>query len=300
MARAWVALLGLEVRTGQPYHTVLRLRVEHPELHSPELAERLSAVLGRPITAGGLRQALQRRRDQYVGFLVEEVAGSLESPTADQLERELGDLGLLDQCRPALGGAADPASSWRRRLDPVGERLRHPARRGHLGGRPADVDVTRGAGDEDESPAAGSSVTAPRLGGRAGRESSAGVRTHPANGSGEPRRAGGRCRRGVSRGKSRGEVTCLIRGSADAGRPVSMPDPPPGREASASRWRDYAHGLRGGTRGGQGDTGCRSRTVPRCRPRHLGRRSRSGKPGVRGRENPKVRGPEFTSGPSFV
>ena len=61
MARAWVALLGLEVRTGQPYHTVLRLRVEHPELHSPELAERLSAQLGRSISAGGLRQALQRR-----------------------------------------------------------------------------------------------------------------------------------------------------------------------------------------------------------------------------------------------
>jgi RNA polymerase sigma factor (sigma-70 family) len=102
MARAWVALLGLEVRTGQPYHSVLRLRVEYPELHSPELAERLSAMLGRSISAGGLRQALQRSRDRYVGFLVEEVAGSLESPTPDQLEQELGDLGLLDQCRPAL------------------------------------------------------------------------------------------------------------------------------------------------------------------------------------------------------
>ena len=102
MARAWVALLGLEVRTGQPYHTVLRLRVEHPELRSPELAERLSALLDRPISAGGLRQALQRSRDRYVGFLIEEVAGSLDSPTADQLEQELGDLDLLDQCRPAL------------------------------------------------------------------------------------------------------------------------------------------------------------------------------------------------------
>ncbi len=67
MGRAWVALLGLEVRTGQPYHTVLRLRVEHPELRSPELAERLSAMLGRAISAGGLRQALQRSRDRYVG-----------------------------------------------------------------------------------------------------------------------------------------------------------------------------------------------------------------------------------------
>ena len=59
-------------------------------------------MLGRLITAGGLRQALQRARDRYVGFLIEEVAGSLASPSVDQLEQELGDLGLLEQCRPTL------------------------------------------------------------------------------------------------------------------------------------------------------------------------------------------------------
>jgi len=102
MGRAWDLLRELEGRTGQPYHTVLRLRVEYPELHSPELAERLSAQLGRPITAGGLRQALQRSRDRFVEFLVGEVAGSLDSPSTDQVEQELSDLGLLEQCRPAL------------------------------------------------------------------------------------------------------------------------------------------------------------------------------------------------------
>ena len=39
MSRAWEGLATLQARTRQPYHTVLRLRVEHPEMHSPELAE---------------------------------------------------------------------------------------------------------------------------------------------------------------------------------------------------------------------------------------------------------------------
>jgi RNA polymerase sigma-70 factor (ECF subfamily) len=102
MSRAWDALATLQASTRQPYHTVLRLRVEHPEMHSPELAELLSKDLGRPISAGGLRMALQRSRDRFVEFLLQEVAGSLKAPTPDLLEEELIDLRLLDYCRPAL------------------------------------------------------------------------------------------------------------------------------------------------------------------------------------------------------
>jgi RNA polymerase sigma-70 factor (ECF subfamily) len=102
MGRAWDALERLEQQTGQPYHAVLRLRVERPEWHSPELAERLSAILGRPITAGGVRMALQRSRDRFVGFLLEEVAGSLNSPTPHELEEELIALDLMEYCRPVL------------------------------------------------------------------------------------------------------------------------------------------------------------------------------------------------------
>jgi DNA-directed RNA polymerase specialized sigma24 family protein len=102
MARAWDALARLQERTAQPYHTVLRFRVDHPEMHSPEMAERISKDLGRPISAGGLRMALQRARDRFVEFLLEEVAGSLKASAADQLEQELIDLGLFEYCRPAL------------------------------------------------------------------------------------------------------------------------------------------------------------------------------------------------------
>jgi RNA polymerase sigma factor (sigma-70 family) len=107
--RAWNALSELERSSRQPYFTVLRSRVEHPDLKSNELAQQLSAALGRPLTAGAVRQALQRSRQKYVDYLVEEVLGSLDHPTHDALEEELSDLKLLDQCRPYLKRHLDRA-----------------------------------------------------------------------------------------------------------------------------------------------------------------------------------------------
>ncbi len=100
--RAWNALSEFERSSRQPYFTVLRSRVEHPDLKSTELARHLSQAVGRPFTAGAARQVLQRSRQKYVDYLVEEVAGSLEQPTRDDIEEELGDLKLLEQCRPYL------------------------------------------------------------------------------------------------------------------------------------------------------------------------------------------------------
>jgi RNA polymerase sigma factor (sigma-70 family) len=116
MARAWAALARLQEQSGQPYHTVLRLRVDHPEMHSPEMAEALSKRLGRPIAAGGLRMALQRSRQRFVEFLLEDVTASLGAPTQHQLEEELIDLGLFEYCGPVLKRRGVPKSA-----DPVGE-----------------------------------------------------------------------------------------------------------------------------------------------------------------------------------
>ena len=58
--------------------------------------------LGRPLTAGAVRQALQRSRRKYVDYLLTEVLVSLDRPTQDDLEEELSDLKLLDYCRPYL------------------------------------------------------------------------------------------------------------------------------------------------------------------------------------------------------
>jgi RNA polymerase sigma-70 factor (ECF subfamily) len=103
LARAWAALAEIEARTGQPFYAVLRFRADHPEMRSPRLAEQLSACLGKPLTAAGVRQTLHRARQKFADHLLDEVTQSLDNPTAEQLEEELLELGLLDYCRPALG-----------------------------------------------------------------------------------------------------------------------------------------------------------------------------------------------------
>ena len=78
------------------------------------MAAQLGARLGKPLTAGGVRQMLHRARDHFAAALLEEVVHSLETPTPECLEDELLDLGLLDYCRTALkrrgrGGARHDA-----------------------------------------------------------------------------------------------------------------------------------------------------------------------------------------------
>ena len=67
-----------------------------------ELAQQLSARLNRPLTAPGVRQILHRARAKFGELLLEEVFHSLRYPSAELLEQELIDLGLLPYCRPAL------------------------------------------------------------------------------------------------------------------------------------------------------------------------------------------------------
>jgi RNA polymerase sigma factor (sigma-70 family) len=100
--RAWVALDELERETGQPHHTILRLRVDEPGLTSNDWAARLSERLGRPYSPGAFRQALQRARREFANRLIAEVRASLGKPTRQSLEQELADLELLEYCRPYL------------------------------------------------------------------------------------------------------------------------------------------------------------------------------------------------------
>ncbi len=102
LARAWAALAEVEVQSGQPYHVVLRFRADHPEIRSPQMAEQLAAQLGRPFTAAGMRQLLHRAREKFADLLLDEVWQALENPTLEQVQEELGELGLLEYCRPAL------------------------------------------------------------------------------------------------------------------------------------------------------------------------------------------------------
>jgi RNA polymerase sigma factor (sigma-70 family) len=104
MAKAWATLEQEQRERGHPYHSVLRLRVDHPELSSTELADRLNEQLRpeTPFTETGIRKTLQRARARFADRLLEEVAYSLDNPSYDELEQELIDLELLEYCRPAL------------------------------------------------------------------------------------------------------------------------------------------------------------------------------------------------------
>lgn len=102
LARCWQKLAEDERRSGKPYHTVLRYRVDHPDERSPELAAGLSEVLGKPINAGAVRVALHRAREEFAELLLDEVVNSLATDSIDDAEEELVELDLLEYCRPAL------------------------------------------------------------------------------------------------------------------------------------------------------------------------------------------------------
>jgi RNA polymerase sigma-70 factor (ECF subfamily) len=103
LQRTWERLSGLETQAGRELYLVLRLRAENPELRSPQLAQQLAQRLEKPVSAEMARQLLHRARVRFANHLVEEVKRSLNDPTAAGVEEELGELGLLEYCRPLLG-----------------------------------------------------------------------------------------------------------------------------------------------------------------------------------------------------
>src|SRR5438067_355842 len=81
---------------------VRRYRADHPQVSSQEMAEGLSQALGKQLNAASVRQALHRARDRFADLLLDEIAHAVADPTPEALEEELVEIGLLEQCRPAL------------------------------------------------------------------------------------------------------------------------------------------------------------------------------------------------------
>lgn len=102
LSRAWRSLQQEQAATGKPFYTVLRFRVDHPDLRSPELAAGLSRELEREISAANVRVILHRSRERFGHLLLSHVSQSLGHSGHDALEQELIELRLLDYCRPAL------------------------------------------------------------------------------------------------------------------------------------------------------------------------------------------------------
>jgi RNA polymerase sigma-70 factor (ECF subfamily) len=106
LARVWQALAALQQKTSQPFHAVLQLHVQHPDLTSPQMAEQLTAHLQRPFTASAVRQTLHRARQRFAELVLEETARSLGTSEPGRLEQELADLNLLKYCQPAMNKRA--------------------------------------------------------------------------------------------------------------------------------------------------------------------------------------------------
>jgi hypothetical protein len=100
---AWKALEEYErAHPGCIAWTLLRMRAEHPEESSEQLASRLSHETGKPFRADALRQQLRRSRVRFARALLEEVARSLDEPTPERVEEELIAIGLMEYVQPFL------------------------------------------------------------------------------------------------------------------------------------------------------------------------------------------------------
>ena len=102
LARTWKALADDQDRSGQPFYAVLRLRVAQPDVSSSQMAEQLSAQLGKAMTAAGVRQVLHRAREKFADLLFHETSVSLGTSDLDRLQEELAELNLLKYCRLVL------------------------------------------------------------------------------------------------------------------------------------------------------------------------------------------------------
>lgn len=102
LARAWRQLEELQRSSDQPWHTVLRLRVDHPDWNSTMLASEAATLSNRSISQAGARKLLQRAREMFTDLLIGEVSGYLDSPARDVLEQELIEVGLYEWCKSGL------------------------------------------------------------------------------------------------------------------------------------------------------------------------------------------------------
>src|SRR6516164_4564410 len=96
--RAWEALAAAK----PTYHAVLVFHVENPDVPSPQVADQLTARLGKPFTAAHVRVTRHRAREKFAELLLDEVAHSLGSYSESELVQELRVLRLLNLCAPAM------------------------------------------------------------------------------------------------------------------------------------------------------------------------------------------------------
>lgn len=110
--RVWEALELHERNTPDNYAcSTLRIYIDdHAAADSQEMAQRLSDRLQKPIKPEAFRKQLSRARRLFVKLLIQEVRQTLEQPTPERIEEELGEVGLLADVAPFL------PKGWREHL----------------------------------------------------------------------------------------------------------------------------------------------------------------------------------------
>lgn len=106
LERTWDSLLADQRAAGHRYYDVLRLRSEHPDATSSQLAEQLATDAG--ITPANIRKILQRARERFADLMLDEVSRSLQSTDPDAIEQELIALDLHAYCRSAMQKRQSP------------------------------------------------------------------------------------------------------------------------------------------------------------------------------------------------
>jgi DNA-directed RNA polymerase specialized sigma24 family protein len=101
--RVWQALDNHQrASPGNLAHTVLRLAVDHPDEDSTALAARASAQTGHSLRPAAFRKQLSRARHLFAELVLAEVAQTIQEPTADRVEEELHEVGLMHYIRDYL------------------------------------------------------------------------------------------------------------------------------------------------------------------------------------------------------
>ena len=90
LALAWARLSALEQEKKKPWHTVLRARIDHPELDSKQLASLVEEKLEKPVSSANYRVLLHRSREKFADVLVELVADSPEHAERDHVAGRAG------------------------------------------------------------------------------------------------------------------------------------------------------------------------------------------------------------------
>ena len=119
---SWDRLKAEEKASGRPYMTALKLYVRHSGEGSAKLAERMSQVLDKPVTAAYFNKQVHNARKQHAFFLIDEVSRTLsEDASLGEIEEELIALGLHEYqiCKDALRDYHDILKRRKSPAEPV-------------------------------------------------------------------------------------------------------------------------------------------------------------------------------------